>query len=260
MKSTALKWGVTAIALSMVAGCVTRADLEEIKTNQKDILTKLEKVEQAGPAARPAPQRPRGPDPSKVYAFPVGQSHTKGPKDAWVTIVEVSDFQCPFCNRVNPTLKQVQDKYGDDVRIAFKHNALPFHQRAKPAAKAAECAGDQGKFWEMHDQLFANQRQLEDADLEKYAAAVGVNMGEWKSCYNSNKHDAKIDGDQRQASALGARGTPAFFINGRYLSGAQPLASFERLIDEELKKAKESGLSKSEYYAKAVMEKGAKNL
>src|SRR5688572_8429684 len=108
--------------------------------------------------------------------------------------------------------------------------------------------------------MFENQRALEDADLEKYAQAAGVNVGTWKTCYASPKYDAKIDGDQRQATALGARGTPAFFINGRYLSGAQPLANFERLIDEELKKAKESGMSKSDYYVKSVVEKGAKSL
>jgi len=157
-------------------------------------------------------------------------------------------------------MKQIEDKYKDDVRIVFKHNALPFHNRAKPAAKAAECANEQGKFWEMHDEMFANQRQLEDAQLESYAKKIGVDMGRWSGCFKGDKYDAQIDGDQRQANALGARGTPAFFINGRYLSGAQPFAAFQRVIDEELKKAKASGIAKKDYYAKAVVEKGQKKM
>jgi protein-disulfide isomerase len=129
-----------------------------------------------------------------------------------------------------------------------------------PAANAAECAGEQGKFWEMHDRIFENNRALEDANLETYAKTVGVDAGRWKKCYAENKHRAKIQSDQRTAVVLGARGTPAFFVNGRFLSGAQPLPAFEALVDEELKKAKASGISKSEYYAKAVVEKGLKKL
>lgn len=255
-----VKAGLT-LALSIgLVGCVARGEIEELKNNQKEILSALEKLEKAGPAARARPSRPRGPDPSKVYAFPVGEAHIKGPKDAWVTIIEVSDFQCPFCNRVNGTLKEVFEKYPSDVRLAFKHNALPFHKRAKPAAMAAECSGEQGKFWDMHDKLFANQRSLEDADLEKYASEIGVDMGKFKSCMSSNKYAKKIDDHQRTAQRLGARGTPAFFINGRFLSGAQPFAAFKTIIDEELKKAKESGISKGDYYAKAVVAKGAKAL
>ena len=259
LKSTGLmvKSLVALAAVGLMAGCVTRADIEEIKATQKDILSKLDKAGQAAPQAR---QRPRGPDPSKTYAFPVGDAPTKGPADAWVTIVEVSDFQCPYCNRVNATLKEIQDKYGNDVRFAFKHNALPFHKRAKPAAKASMCANEQGKFWEMHDAMFAAQRELEDNHLESYAQKVGLNMAKWKECYTSNKYDAIIDGDQRLANQLGARGTPAFFINGRFLSGAQPFASFQAVIDQELKKAKESGIPKGEYYTKAVVEKGEKRL
>jgi protein-disulfide isomerase len=112
----------------------------------------------------------------------------------------------------------------------------------------------------MHDLIFENQRELEDNHLEGYAKTAGVDVEKWKSCYASDKYDARIDADQKQAVALGARGTPAFFINGRYLGGAQPFAAFQTLIDEELKKAKASGIPKEEYYKKAVVEKGAKNL
>jgi protein-disulfide isomerase len=240
-------------------------EVAEIKKSQEQIIAKMDELGKKidairVPAAPAAAQQPGRPDPNKVYAMPVGDSPVKGPKDAWVTIVEVSDFQCPFCNRVTPTLKEVEQKYGQDVRIVFKHNALSFHQRAKPAARATECAREQGKFWEMHDIVFQNQRQLEDADLERYAGEIKLNVEDWKKCYASNKHDARIDADQQLAVSLGARGTPAFFINGRYLSGAQPFAAFQALIDEELKKAQASGVGKNEYYAKVVEAKGEKKL
>lgn len=122
------------------------------------------------------------------------------------------------------------------------------------------CAHEQGKFWAMHDKIFENQRAIEDANLESYAQAVGLNMSKWKSCFSENKYKAQIDEDQRTATTLGARGTPAFFINGRFLSGAQPVAAFEAVVDEELKKAKASGVARSEYYQKEVVDKGAKSL
>ncbi len=252
--------GVALVSLTL-AGCVDPNDINEIKKSQKDILTKLDEIAKQRPAG-PQPQQPmpKRPDPSKVYSFDVGKSAAKGASDAWVTIVEASDFQCPFCGRVVPTLKQVEDKYGNDVRVVFKHNPLSFHQRAMPAAIAAECAHEQGKFWEMHDKMFANQQQLEDANLESYAKEIGVDAGKWKQCFTGATPRGNIMNDQRAANLLGANGTPAFFINGRFLSGAQPIQAFEQLIDEELKKAKESGISKGEYYQKAVVEKGQKNV
>lgn len=258
--SLARNAGLLLIAVGLV-GCVTRSDLEEVKENQKTIISKLEALEKAGPARPARPQRPRGPDPKAVYSMPVGEAYTKGPKDAWVTIIEISDFQCPFCNRVTPTMEQIQETYGDDVRIAWKHNPLSFHKRALPAAMGAECAGEQGEgyFWKYHDKVFANQRQLEDPDLEGYAKEIGVDLGRWKSCYDEQKYKNKILADQSAAVKLGARGTPAFFINGRFLSGAQPFPAFKALIDEELKKAKESGKAKGEYYAELV-ESGKKTM
>jgi protein-disulfide isomerase len=130
-------------------------------------------------AAKAAPEQPaqRQPDPNAVYKVPVGPSAQKGPKDALVTIVEFSDFQCPFCTRVNPTIAKIQEEYKNDVRIVFKHNALPFHKEAQKAAEAALEARDQGKFWEMHDKLFENQKALTRPDLEKYAKELGLNAG-----------------------------------------------------------------------------------
>lgn len=248
---------VCGLALSGIA-CVKRSDIDEIKKTQETIITKLDEMNKNRPMA--PMQRPQGPDPAKVYAVSVDNSAVKGPADAWVTIVEVSDFQCPFCNRVGPTLKEVEQKFGKDVRIVFKHNPLGFHQRALPAAMAAECAHAQGKFWEMHDKLFENQRALADEDLEKYAKEAGVDVAKWKKCYTDGTPKAGIEAEQNQVVSLGARGTPAFFINGRFLSGAQPFPAFEALINEELKKAKDSGIAQAEYYTKAVVEKGEKRM
>jgi protein-disulfide isomerase len=247
------------VCIALVAGCVSRSEIEEIQKSQKDILTKLDQIAKSrGPMAQ-QPPRQAGPDPAKAYAVPADGA-AKGAEDAWVTIVEISDFQCPFCKRVGDTLKEVEQKYGKDVRVVFKHNPLPFHNRAKPAALAAECANEQGKFWQMHDELFGNQQALEDAALEANAQKIGLNMGKWKECVSSGKYNAKLDADQQMANQFGARGTPAFFINGRFLSGAQPFDNFKSIIDEELQKAKASGMKGREYYQKNVLEKGAKAL
>jgi protein-disulfide isomerase len=245
-----------------LAACVTRGEIDELKKGQDDILAKLDKIEKASAQRMPPPPppMPRGPDGAKVYAFNIGDAAAKGPKDAWVTIVEVSDFQCPFCARAGTTLKEVETTYKDDVRFVFKHNPLPFHNRAMPAAVAGLCAAHQKKFWPLHDSMFADQGKLEDKDLEGYAKAAGVDMGKWKKCLADAGTKSTIEADIAQAAKLGARGTPAFFINGRFLSGAQPFPAFKAIIDEELKKAKDSGIAKKDYYAKAVEEKGEKSL
>ena len=120
----------------------------------------------------------------------------------------------------------------------FKHNPLPFHNNAMPAAEAAMAAWEQGKFWEYHDKLFANQKALDAADLEKYAQEVGLDMGKWKSAMQSHKFKSAIEKDQAQAASVRAQGTPNSFINGRQVTGAQPFEAFKAVIDEELAKAK----------------------
>ncbi len=121
----------------------------------------------------------RGTSTNKI-ALPVAHSYVKGPKEAKVTIIEFNDFQCPFCTRVNPTIKKIMDTYKNDVRIAFKHNPLPFHKDAKLAAEATMAAGAQGKFWEMHDKLFDNQKKLKRPELDKYAQELGLDAGKFK--------------------------------------------------------------------------------
>lgn len=158
-----------------------------------------------------------------------------GPATAPVTIVEYLDFECPYCASAGETMKKVRETYGDKVRVVYRDFPLAFHQRALPAAEAARCAGDQGKFWEYHDKLFANQQSLADADLKKYAADLSLNVEAFNSCLDSGKHREAVRKDQTQGEqSYGVSGTPAFFVNGRFVSGAQPFEAFKPIIDDEL--------------------------
>ena len=192
----------------------------------------------AGPApTAPTPQAP--PAPAKVVDnIDISHAPVKGPKNAPITIVEWSDFQCPFCSRAVPTLTEIEKQYGNKVKVAFKNQPLPFHQNARLAANAAMAANEQGKFWQMHDKLFANQQALDRASIEKYAQELGLDLNKFKAALDSNKFDAEITKDSQEGMQAGANGTPTFFINGRMLVGAQPIDSFKTIIDEELKKKK----------------------
>jgi len=168
------------------------------------------------------------------YRVEVGDSPTKGPDNAKVTIVEYTDFQCPFCARVQPTLTKILEKYPQDVRKVFKQHPLSFHKDAPLAAEASLAAGAQGKFWEMKEVLFNNQKQLKEENLIQYAQELGLDLEQFKSDLTTHKYKEQVDRETEEAVKLGATGTPAFFVNGRYLSGAKPLESFVEVIDEEL--------------------------
>jgi protein-disulfide isomerase len=162
-----------------------------------------------------------------------------GSASAPVTLVEFSDFQCPFCQRVAPTLKQVKQTYGDKVRIVWKDFPLTqIHPQAFKAGEAAHCAADQGKFWEYHDRLFANQQQLMPADLKKHATDLGLDSKAFDSCLDSSKYGERVRDGVAEGSRLGVNSTPMIYINGRALSGAQPYEVFASVIDEELSKSK----------------------
>ena len=204
-----------------------------------------QEAEGAAPGAAGAgdqPQQPRRqPDPAAVYRLPIQGEPQKGPNDALVTIGVFSEFQCPFCSRVEPTLAQIVERYGNDVRMVWFNNPLPFHDNAGPAAQAALEAFDQGgnaKFWQMHDLLFQNQQALGREDLERYATQVGLNLAQFRAALDNNEHQAVVQRHQQLAQQFGASGTPSFFINGRNLRGAQPLPAFTAIIDEELAKAR----------------------
>lgn len=174
--------------------------------------------------------------PSSANTLDLGGSPSMGVEHAKVTIIESSDFQCPFCGRVVPTMKSLLAAYPDDVRVVFKHNPLGFHKRAFPAAKAAMAAHAQGKFWEYHDMLFA-QKKFEDADLERYAQDLALDMEAFRTALNDPAIDAKIRHDQASMVGSGAGGTPAFFVNGKLISGAKPLSAFQAEVNAAIAEA-----------------------
>lgn len=158
----------------------------------------------------------------------------RGDPKAPIMIVEFSDYQCPYCNQVEATLKQVLVKYGDKVSLAYRDFPLtPIHPQAMIAAEASRCALEQGKFWEYHDQLFASSK-LEKDSLVEYARNLKLDDKQFESCISSEKYKADIEKDEQEGRNAGVSGTPGFFINGVSLSGAQPQDAFARLIDDEL--------------------------
>ena len=192
----------------------------------------------AAQAAPPAAAPRRGPDPAKAYAVNTKGSPAKGgAANAAVTLVEFSDFQCPFCSRVTGTLDQIEEAYGDKVRIVFKHLPLRMHSRAPMAHAASEAANSQGKFWEMHDLIFENQRDLSEEAYLRYAGQIGMDVDQFKKDLVSASVKARVDADAAEAAKLGVTGTPGFFVNGYFLSGAKPFSEFKRVIDEQIAKS-----------------------
>ena len=171
-------------------------------------------------------------DPPRQVVATAGRP-SKGPENAPITLVEFSDFQCRFCLTAFPTVQQVLSTYGDRIRFVYRHYPLASHTRARPAAEAAACADEQGRFWAFHDRLFGSQA-LSDADLKEHAAQLGLDATQFNACYDDRKYTADVDADIRAGNEAGVSGTPAFYINGRMLSGAQPFEAFKKIIDEEL--------------------------
>ena len=165
----------------------------------------------------------------------LGNAPVKGSATAKVTIVEFSDFQCPFCRRGNDTVEQVMKMYPNDVKVAFKHKPLPMHPEAEPAARAAWAAQKQGKFWEMNDALFGNQDKLAAAFYEEAAKKIGLNIEQFKKDMASPEAAAAVKTDSELGDKLGVQGTPNFFINGVAVRGAYPAEHFKGIIDRWLK-------------------------
>jgi protein-disulfide isomerase len=158
-----------------------------------------------------------------------------GPEDAPVTIVEFSDFQCPFCSRVEPTLKRVMKDFAGKVRFVFRDYPLPFHDHAEKASEASHCADAQGKYWPVHDAMFLHQDELSVEGLKKLAASVdGMNVAKFDKCLDSGEMADQVAKNQAAGDAAGVEGTPHFFVNGHPLSGALPYEEFKRVIDGEL--------------------------
>jgi len=251
IKKPAYLLALVSVGRFFFSACAPPADngeikgaIAEIQAQQKDLLAKIDKLgagqkailaKAAAPAAAARPSRPAE-DPNKVYPVTVGNSAAHGPADAKITFVEWSDFQCPFCSQAAGLVKQVMEAYPNDVRFVYKNYPLPFHKNAMPAAKAAVAAGNQGKFFEMHDKLFANQRTLSEENYIKWAGEIGLDVDKFKSDMASAETQAQITAEMREAGKVSVRGTPTFFINGKKPSG-RSLDLYKSIIDAELKKA-----------------------
>jgi len=176
-------------------------------------------------------------DPPRVSPVITAKDPKKGSADAPVVVVEYTDYQCPYCVRAQPTISAVLERYGDSVVHVFKNLPLPMHAQAKLAAEAALCAGDQDKFWQMHDWLFSNKDNISHDTLAAQAEAMSLDVPVFTACVNDGTYRQQVDADTAEANSFGIRGTPGFVINGRVLTGAQPLDQFIAVIDDELRRA-----------------------
>jgi protein-disulfide isomerase len=274
------------LAVVVVAAC--QADNRSLERKIDDLSKDVRDIKQqmargGGPgAAAPRPARAE-PDFAKTYAMPIDGDPFDGPADAKVTVVKAYDYACPYCEKVRGTMDDLRKKYGNDLRIVFKQ--LVVHPQIATAGALAVCAANkQGKFLQMDtllwDKGFKARQFDKDAPTENgqsqkcwesaagcpvvlgYAQEIGLNLEKAKADMKGDCF-AQMQKDQRDLQALGVAATPAFFINGRYLSGAQPAEKFTALIDEELKKANDKiqgGIPAAAYYQQAVLDKGLKQL
>lgn len=173
-----------------------------------------------------------------VFDVNIANAPFKGDASAKVTIVEYSDFQCPFCSKGAVVISEIEKKYGNKVKIVFKNFPLPFHTQAKFAANAALCANEQSSklFWKFHDAMFADQTKLDKNGLIETAKKLAIKEADFKSCLESDKYKVAIDSDIVDGQKIGIKSTPTFFVNGKLVSGAQPIEVFSEVIDEELAK------------------------
>jgi len=218
-------------SLEAMAPAINRFLTDQRRAQAREAI--LDELRKKGPAIRVALEAPR------LNVAIAASNPTLGRATAPVTLVEFSDYQCPYCQRVEPTLKRLREAYGDKIRFVWKDFPLTqIHPQAFKAGEAAHCAGDQGKYWELHDVLFNKQQELQPPDLKRHAAELGLDANAFNQCLDSSKHGARVRDGVSEGGALGVNSTPTIFINGRRLSGAQPYEAFTAIIDEELARAK----------------------
>ncbi len=197
-------------------------------------------VKEALDARGQVAEQPPGLQPGQQYEVSADDDPAKGPADAPITIVEFSDFRCPYCGRFfSQTLQPLLDNYGDQVRMVFRDYPI-LGASSVLSALAGECMNEQGKFWEFHNLAFSNQQNLTREAFIGYAQTLAMNVEQFTQCLDSQQYIQEISADASYAQNLGVTGTPAFFVNGRFISGAQPYNVFASIIDEELSKLKDS--------------------
>jgi protein-disulfide isomerase len=184
--------------------------------------------------ARTAP----GPPPADISEVDLTKAPVRGAADAPITFVEFSDFQCPFCGKAAPMMKQLMAAYPGKIKWIFKHFPLPIHPNAPLAHQASLAAGAQGKFWEMHDKIFADQNSLNKDTYVRYAKELGLDVARFEKDLDSGKYKSAVSSDLADGQKVGVRGTPTFFINGKRVVGALPIQTFKMIMDQELKTAK----------------------
>ncbi len=224
----------------LVAGCADKEKLDNISQSLMDINDTLKNIElkldKLPKTAAAAPQRPTV-DYNKVHNMPIGTSATIGVKNAAVTVVEFSDFQCPYCARFAPTIKEVLKAYPNEVQFVYKDFPLSFHKQAKNAAKAARAAGEQGKYWEMHDLIFEKYSTVNEEMFKEFAAKLSLDMNKFNADFSSNKYDALIQQDINLGRQAGVTGTPSLFMNGKRMQ-RRSFDDFKVAIDAILKQKK----------------------
>lgn len=187
------------------------------------------------PIAAKTDQAPAGAQAPKRYNVPIGTAPIWGPESAPITIIEFSDYECPYCKKWTMEIwPQIKQAYPEQIRLVYKDFPLyQSHPNATPAASAARCANDQNKYWLFHDRIFASGN-LSAQLYESIAVSIGLDVAQWKDCINNNKYKAEIEADYNYGAQLGITGTPTFFINGLAMVGAQPFSAFKQVIDQEL--------------------------
>jgi protein-disulfide isomerase len=227
--------GMLAASLALACG-PSASEVREIRDALQQISTRLDSIEQLlSPLRAVAQQRPPEEDFSKVYQIEVGDSPIKGDPNAPVTLVEYSDFECPYCARALPGIKALTDKYPQKVRLVFKHFPLGFHETARPLAIASMAAQEQGRFWEFHDVVFSNTGKLQatDAAIEGYAKAAGLDVARFKRDMKekAEAYERRVQQEIAQGSSVDVRGTPTLYINGKKVQD-RSLEGMSKLVEE----------------------------
>jgi protein-disulfide isomerase len=219
----------------IVTNCADKERVDNLEKTQEEILARLKSLEENQKKILGLFQ-PRRPviDFDRAYNIPIGNSPIKGNKGAPVTIVEFSDYECPYCAALQPTLRGVLKAYPQEVKLVFKNFPLSFHKQARNAAKAALAAGEQGKFWEMHDIIFENYDRLSEEKFIEFARRIGLDVEKFIADYKSNKYDKQIQQDIELGISVGVRGTPTLFINGKRMRG-RSFNHFKEAIERILK-------------------------